>query len=197
MDDWLMQCPERYREEIKVILDNPPGTPGTEKIYGYTLIDEFMHPSFFCNEDGSVPDRFLPQEEKELRRKFAAAWGKYAEAMTCKYLIEKGYPIREKDWRPSAKKQGPSLGEIDIITQKGNRMVFIEVKARCGRHSDPWEAITVQKRNRLCKGADTYLKLLHHTFEYQFDLALYTGNYLDYEFEYIEDAFLAPLRTIH
>lgn len=178
-------------------MDNPPGVPGSEVVYGYTLLDEFSHPSFYCNEDGSVPDKYLPEEEKHLRRQFANAWGRYAEALTCKYLIEKGYPIREKDWRPTHKRKGAALGEIDIITQKGNRIIFVEVKARCGRHTDPWEAITTQKRNNLCRGADIYLKMQRETFEYQFDVALYTGNYLDYDFEYIEDAFLAPLRTVH
>ncbi|MDE6811275.1 MAG: YraN family protein, partial [Muribaculaceae bacterium] len=185
----------RFRDELKRLLDNPPGIPGTEKIYGYTILDEFSNPSFFCNEDGTVPGTYLPEEERLLRRQFANAWGRYAEALTCRYLIEKGYPIREIDWRPITNKKGPGMGEIDIITQKDNRIIFIEVKARCGRHSDPWESITLQKRNRLCRGADTYLKMQQQTFEYQFDIALYTGNFIDYTFEYIEDAFLAPLRT--
>lgn len=179
-----------------MIIDNPPGTPGSEKIYGYTIIDEFSHPNFYCNEDGSVSDRYLSDEEKTLRRQFANAWGRYAEALTCRHLIENGYPIREIDWRPTNNKKGPGKGEIDIITQKDNRIIFIEVKARCGRHSNPWEAMTPQKISRLCKGADIYLKLQRHTFEYQFDLALYTGSHLEYDFEYIEDAFLAPLRTV-
>ncbi|MDE6558906.1 MAG: YraN family protein [Muribaculaceae bacterium] len=160
-------------------------------------MDEFTHPNFFCNEDGSVPGVYLSKEEKLLRRQFAQAWGRYAEAMTCKYLVEKGYPIREMNWRPSSNKKGPGKGEIDIITQKGNRMIFVEVKARCGRHSDPWESITSQKINRLCRGADLYLKLQPYIYEYQFDIALYSGNYIEYDFEYIEDAFMAPLRTIH
>lgn len=122
-------------------------------------------------------------------RKEAESWGRYAEAITAKYLITLGLPIREWDWKP-----GKGKGEIDLITQKGNRIIFIEVKARNGKNEDPWDAITPMKIRDLCIGADKYLKLQDENFDYQFDLAFLKGNFDDYEFEYIEDAFLCPLK---
>lgn len=194
--EWVNACPESFREEIRKHIDHPPGTAGSYAIYGFEDSQDFYDPDFTCLEDGSAIDRHLSSEEKQRRRKFAQAWGVYAESLVCCWLLERGLPIIEKDWRPKGGGKAKT-GEIDIITQKGNRMIFIEVKARCGHHSDPWEAIDSKKIARLCKGADIFLKNQRLTFEYQFDVALITGNYLDFELEYIEDAFLAPLRTIH
>lgn len=194
--EWAKTCPSVFIEEIRRHIDCPPGSPGAEALYGYTLSDEYNHPQFHCLEDGSVPGKILKKEQRELYRKFAQAWGVYAESMVCCWLLEHGYPIREKDWRPEGRGKAKQ-GEIDIITQKGNRMIFVEVKARCGYEADPLEAIDRKKRNRLCRGADIYLKMQKESYEYQFDVALITGHYLDFNLEYIEDAFLAPLRTIY
>lgn len=114
--------------------------------------------------------------------------GKFAEAITARYLLQQGYPIREWGWQPSKGK-----GQIDLITQKGNRIVFVEVKARNGKSGDPWDAINKSKIKDLCKGADIYLKMQTETFDYQFDIALLTGDFNDYKLEYIEDAFMCPL----
>lgn len=121
----------------------------------------------------------------------AEVWGKFAEAITARYLLLKGLPIREWNWKP-----GRGKGEIDLISQKGERILFIEVKARNGKSSDPWESITPAKIKDLCHGADMYLKMLNERFDYQFDIALLTGKYDNYDFEYIEDAFLCPLKTV-
>lgn len=193
--EWTTLCPPEYLEDIERALNNPPGMPGSEKVYGYSLSDEYSDPEFSCNEDGSSPNRRLTAEELKERKRFAEAWGEYAEALVCRMLLEKGYPIREKDWRPLSGKAGAGKGEIDIITQKGDRIIFVEVKARYGTHYDPWKSMTSQKIKRLCHGADVYLKMQRENFEYQFDVALITGSYLENEIEYIEDAFLAPLRT--
>lgn len=193
-DSWVTACPEVFRDEIQRHLNNPPGSPGAESVYGYTFLDEYTMPTFHCLEDGTIiGEKNSDRMRCELRRKFAQAWGVYAESMVCCWLLERGFPIREKDWRPKGGAK-PLQGEIDIITQRGNRIIFVEVKARCGKYSDPWDAIDAKKRARLCRGADMYLKMQKEVFEYQFDVALITGNYLDMELEYIEDAFMAPLR---
>lgn len=119
----------------------------------------------------------------------AQSWGKYAEALTARYLVTRGLPIREMNWKP-----GKGKGEIDIITQRDNRIIFVEVKARTSRRTDPWEAITPAKIRDLCHGADIYLKMQRERYEYQFDVALLWGSYDDFEFEYLEDAFLCPLK---
>lgn len=155
-------------------------------IYDYVLLDEFLDPEFRFSSDSAMRD-----EQRRLFKKYAEAWGKYAEAVTARYLLRQGLPIRAMNWKASPK----SKGEIDIITQRGNRIVFVEVKARCGKHDDPISAIDEKKIKLLCRGADKYLKMQNEDYDYQFDVALLRGSYLDYDFEYIEDAFMAPLST--
>lgn len=133
-----------------------------------------------------IPKSTVFEQDKQE----AQTWGKYAEALTARYLVTKGMPLREMNWKPQK-----GRGEIDIITQRGNRIIFVEVKARSGERSDPWESITQSKINDLCHGADIYLKMQRERYEYQFDVALYWGSYDNFEFEYLEDAFLCPLKT--
>ena len=40
-----------------------------------------------------------------------------------KYLISKGYKIRDRNYRTK-------IGEIDIVAEKFNTLVFVEVKTR-------------------------------------------------------------------
>ena len=47
--------------------------------------------------------------------------GAAGEERACKYLIEKGYEILERNWRTKT-------GEIDIIAKKAETLVFVEVK---------------------------------------------------------------------
>lgn len=128
-----------------------------------------------------------PPDEKIEPRLLSEVWGKYAEALTARHLLKKGFTIREWEWKPPKGK-----GEIDIIAQKGNRISFVEVRARCGKDMDPWDTIDEKKIRALSKGANLYLNMQIPDYEYQFDVALLRGTHDDFEFEYIEDAFLAP-----
>ncbi len=198
-DQWILACPEEFRAEIAEHLNNPPGSPGAARVYADSYSPEsglegFRDSSERFSDADLRPENAITAEDFERRKKYAQAWGSYAESIVCCWLLERGYPIREKDWRPSGERK-TCKGEIDIITQKDNRIIFVEVKARYGKDYDPWEAIDAKKIRRLCKGADTYLKMQRETFEYQFDVALVTGDPLDLDIEYIPDAFIAPLRT--
>ncbi|MDE7462704.1 MAG: YraN family protein [Muribaculaceae bacterium] len=164
--DWSELTPEGFEKKVTTILQHPPGSPGYEDIYKRL---------------------FAGQKFKKI---YSETWGRYAEAKTIEHLILQGLPIREWNWHPESGK-----GEIDIIAQRGNRLLFIEVKARSDKKDDPWEAITDKKMRELCRGADLYIKTNELDLEYQFDLALFSGNPEDYSFEYIADAFLCPLTS--
>lgn len=121
--------------------------------------------------------------EKKLRD---LAFGKFAEDKATEYYISKGYAIRERNWRHKRI-------EIDLIAQMDSTVVFVEVKARSGRHTDPVEAMTMDKMRRMTRGADLYLKRLNMDFEYRYDVFALKGDFNTYEIEVYEDAFISPL----
>lgn len=113
-------------------------------------------------------------------------FGKFAEEKATEFYIARGYAIRERNWRFKRI-------EIDLIAQTGHTVVFVEVKARSGRDTDPLDAVTPDKIRRMVRGADIYLKSLDGELEYRFDIFALTGDFSDYRVEVYEDAFLAPL----
>ena len=113
-------------------------------------------------------------------------FGKFAEEKATEFYIARGYAIRERNWRFKRI-------EIDMIAQIGDTVVFVEVKARSGRDTDPLDAVTPDKIRRMVRGADIYLKSLDGDLEYRFDIVALTGDFSDYRVEVYEDAFLAPL----
>lgn len=113
-------------------------------------------------------------------------FGKFAEEKAAEYYISQGYAIRERNWRLKRI-------EIDLIAQRGNVMVFVEVKARSGRDTDALDAVTPDKMRRMTRGADIYLRMQPAAFEYRYDIFTLTGDFGEYRTEVFEDAFLSPL----
>ena len=66
------------------------------------------------------------------------AIGKIGEDLAAKYLADKGYQIIKRNW-------GSKWGEIDIIAQNKNTLVFVEVKTKVGEDWGSPEAM-VDKR---------------------------------------------------
>lgn len=83
-----------------------------------------------------------------------AARGARGEALAAKYYERRGYRVLERNFRTRQ-------GEIDVIAQKENTIVFAEVKTR-SEHAiaQPREFVTAQKQRRLILAARRYL-LLH------------------------------------
>ncbi|MFC1837373.1 YraN family protein [Thermodesulfobacteriota bacterium] len=77
--------------------------------------------------------------------------GAKGEEIAGRYLKGRGYRIIERNYRSR-------LGEIDIIAEQGQDLVFIEVKTRTDiLFGTPFESITVQKQKQLAKVALEYL----------------------------------------
>ena len=125
----------------------------------------------------------------DRKKDTAKEWGRQAENIVCEHLISKGYTVRERNWRPKTSKS-----EIDIIAQKGDIVVFVEVKARTDKDLDPTDAINAEKVKNLVRGANSYLMALERDYYYRFDVAAVNGDSEDYSLDYLEDAFLPPLR---
>ena len=122
----------------------------------------------------------------EIRKK-AAEWGKLGEEITMEYLAKSGHPVTEQNWRC-----GNRL-EVDLISQQGEEMVFIEVKTRNGKYNSAEVAIDEKKMKQLVKAANAYLNQQDKDYDARFDIALIEGDPENYEFTYIENAFIPPL----
>jgi len=76
--------------------------------------------------------------------------GRLGEQAAQRYLKKKGYRIREKGFRCR-------YGEVDIIAQKKDCIVFVEVRARTGlEFGTPEESLTRAKKKRLIASALAY-----------------------------------------
>ena len=81
-------------------------------------------------------------------RKQLGAWG---ERVAATHLEAKGYRILQRNWRCAR-------GEIDIVAQAGQMLVFVEVKTRRGRDMGaPEQGVTAGKARKLLQVAQYYL----------------------------------------
>lgn len=115
----------------------------------------------------------------------AKRWGEFAESLAMEHMVLEGYIVRERNWRPKN-----SHLEVDLICEKDSVMVFVEVKARRGTDYDPADAISDSKISKLIRAAEIYLAMQDRDYEYRFDIFTVSGDYDDYDVDYIPDAFL-------
>ena len=118
------------------------------------------------------------------KKRAANEFGKYAEEKAAHEYIKEGYTILERNWR---------LGktEIDIIAQRDDTIVLIEVKARKSNEEDALSAVTHDKRRRMVRAADSYLRSLTGDYRYRFDIVACSGEIPDIKLEIFKDAFLS------
>ena len=80
------------------------------------------------------------------------ALGELGEKLAREYLKKKGYHILETNFRCRE-------GEIDIVAQDKDYLVFVEVRTRTGSDfGTPEESLTVAKKDRLVSLALAYLQ---------------------------------------
>lgn len=110
------------------------------------------------------------------------------ESIACKYLMHKGYCIKDRNWRSGHK-------ELDIVAIKDDVLVIIEVKTR--RNSDfgnPEDAVDNRKIRRIVLAADAYLKCKQIDATVRFDvITVVIGKDGQNEIKHLEDAFFAPM----
>ncbi|MGZ3622036.1 MAG: YraN family protein [Ktedonobacteraceae bacterium] len=79
--------------------------------------------------------------------------GRTGERIAAEELMSKGYSILERNFRCR-------LGEIDLVAEDEQDLVFVEVKARRGvAYGLPEDALTIRKRRKLIEVASYYLDL--------------------------------------
>lgn len=114
----------------------------------------------------------------------AYEFGYYAEEMAAQEYLKRGYTVLERQW-----KIGKT--EIDIILQKNNVIVLVEVKARNTSEEDALSAVTRDKRKRMIRAADSYLNSLRGNFDYRFDIVACYGNKKNFQIKIFENAFVS------
>ena len=88
-------------------------------------------------------------------KQFNREKGMIAEDVATSYLLTKGFVVLQRNYCLKNNFQG---GEIDIIAKKGERIHFIEVKARTtDKYGLGREAVTVHKQKTIRKVATVYL----------------------------------------
>lgn len=109
--------------------------------------------------------------------------GRDGENLASRHLQENGYRILERNWK---------LGdmETDIIAQKGDTIVFVEVKTRSGEQwKRPEQAVDEERKRRLTIGANAYLKHNKLDNPWRMDVIAIVKNEEGTTINHIEEAF--------
>ena len=110
--------------------------------------------------------------------------GKRGELAVARYLREHGYTVLTANYRCR-------FGEIDIIAENGQYIIFVEVKTRReGSISSPLEAVTSAKRRKIVRTAQMYLLENPSGLQPRFDVcAVIRKRDGRMEADYLPDAF--------
>ncbi|WP_288447542.1 YraN family protein [uncultured Chryseobacterium sp.] len=113
-------------------------------------------------------------------------FGKIAEDMAADYLKKNGYKILVRNFRFQK-------AEIDIITEKDNLIIVVEVKARStDTFMLPQEAVTKTKIKSIVSAANHYLVEFNKDNEVRFDIiSVLPDENKNLIIDHIKDAFQA------
>ena len=110
-------------------------------------------------------------------------FGKLGEQLAVDFLLNKGYGICARNYRYLK-------GEIDIVAQKGNTLVVVEVKSRnMGFLEDISEVVSSKKIQLLAMAANQYVQQEDLDVEVRFDIVKVVKKANGFEIEHLEDAF--------
>ena len=110
--------------------------------------------------------------------------GDQAEHIAFQYLLKLNYQIHDVKWQFQK-------AEIDIIAQKDDFLVFIEVKSRKNvKFGDPAIMVTKRKQRLIVSAATQYMDSIDYDGNFRFDIITLVGYDLNKTtLEHYEDAF--------
>ena len=110
-------------------------------------------------------------------------FGNHAETYVTQELKKDGFTILERNYQKL-------YGEIDIIAQKKDLLVFVEVKVRRTSYVAMQEIITATKQHKIGLVAQEYM-VRHKVIDKicRFDVALVQAKQTDMQMTYIPNAF--------
>ena len=112
--------------------------------------------------------------------------GNTSEALALKHYQKHGYRLIEQNFTCKA-------GEIDLIVQKDDILVFVEVRSRTGtQYGEPSESVNRKKQDKIKKSAKYYLYCNRFLERYycRFDVVSIVWNAGSATVEWIPDAFI-------
>lgn len=113
--------------------------------------------------------------------------GRQGELIACTHLQKNGYLILERNWRFGRE-------EIDIIAEKDDLTVFVEVKTRRTDFTgDPVMAVTEGKRKIIIRTANEYVLSKNIEKESRFDIIGIVLNNKETRIDHVEDAFFPTI----
>ncbi|RDV11754.1 YraN family protein [Pontibacter diazotrophicus] len=108
--------------------------------------------------------------------------GQTGENRAAAYLLQQGYTIVRRNFRHRR-------AEVDIIAQKENLLIFVEVKTRStDRYGYPEEAVNYRKEEMILNAAQAFIYKIDWQHDIRFDIIAITLN-TPVTIHHIEDAF--------
>lgn len=87
-----------------------------------------------------------------MNKKYNKKLGSWGEDLAARFLAQKGYVILKKNARNC-------YGEIDLICQRDNEIIFVEVKTRTSKKfGDAEEAVSFYKKQKIFNAIEKYLQ---------------------------------------
>lgn len=109
--------------------------------------------------------------------------GVYGEQMAQKHLIQNGYTLKAVNYRYLKY-------EIDIVAEKNNQLVIVEVKTRqTAEIGEPWMAVTKKKQRQIIQCANFFVQSKAMEMDVRFDIISIVHNNYRSKLEHIIDAF--------
>jgi putative endonuclease len=113
--------------------------------------------------------------------------GEKGEEIAKEHLLANGYKIKTCNWRYRKH-------EIDIIAEKNNLLVVVEVKTRTNEYFEsPKEAVTKKKQKFIIHATQAYIEEFDLNLEVRFDVISVILKNNETKIEHIEDAFQPSL----
>ncbi len=114
--------------------------------------------------------------------------GNKGEAFVAEYLKQKGFIISARNYRCK-------FGEIDVIAENDDLILFVEVKTRAsGSRIRPYEYVTPEKQRKLSVTANIYLQHNGYGLKPRFDVAeVFTAPDGKMTLNYFENAFTSTV----
>ena len=109
--------------------------------------------------------------------------GKLGEDIAARHLTNKGYAIRNQNYRFGKL-------ELDIICEKEDQLIIVEVKTRNSNAlGEPYSAVTKNKQRQIIRAANNYIIENSIDKDVRFDVISIIMNRKSENIDHIENAF--------